>query len=74
MKINIARQYLENIMQGEILKQETKTEEVGGVRVYTAMSYAVLVELTQTFFNMMGCYMHSIAEKHWPDKLRDELF
>ena len=61
-------------MKGEILKQETKIEEVGGVRVYTAMSFAVLVELTQNFFNMMGCYMHSIAEKYWADKLRNELF
>ena len=74
MKMAIARKYLENLMQGEILKQETKIEEVGGVRVYTAMPFAVLIELTQNFFNMMGCYMHSIAEKLWPDKLREELF
>ena len=61
-------------MKGEILKQETKIEEVGGVRVYTAMPYVVLGELLQNFFNMMRCYMHSIAEKHWPEKLQDELF
>ena len=61
-------------MQGEILKQQTKTQEVDGVLVYTAMPYAVLVELTQNFFNMMGHYMHSIVEKTLPDKLREELF
>jgi hypothetical protein len=60
-------------MKGEILKQETKIGLVGGVQVYTAMHYAVLDRLTDNFFNMMVAYMHPIAEKHWPDKLRSEL-
>ena len=72
--MNVARQYLEKIMQGQILKQQTKTQEVDGVLVYTTMPYAVLVEFTQNFFNIMGHYMHSIVEKTWPDKLREELF
>ena len=37
------------------------------------MHYAVLVQLTDNFFNMMVAYMHPIPEKHWPDKLRGEL-
>ena len=74
MKQIITTKYLESIMQGQMVKQQTKTEEVDGALVYTAMPYAVLVQLTQNFFDMMGCYMHPIIEKTWPDKLRDELF
>ena len=47
---------------------------MNGVRVYTAMPYAVLVQLTDNFFSMMVAYMHAIVEKKWPDKLREELF
>ena len=46
VKINVARKYLENIMKVEVLMQQVKTEEVDGVLVYTAMPYAVFVELT----------------------------
>ena len=53
VKMNVTRQYIENIMQGEILKQQVKTEEVDGVLVYNVMPYTVLVELTQNFFDMM---------------------
>ena len=60
--------------KGYILKQEIKSELVGGVQVYTAMPYVFLGELLQNFFNMMKCYMHSIADKHWHEKLQDELF
>ena len=60
--------------KGYILKQEIKSELVGGVQVYTAMPYVFLGELLQNFFDMMRCYMHPIPEKHWPNKLQDELF
>ena len=74
MKQIISTKYFESIIQGQMVKQQTKTEEVDGALVYTAMPYAVLVQLTQNFFDIMGCYMHTIIEKTWPDKLRDELF
>ena len=47
---------------------------MNGVQVYTSMHYAVLDRLTDNFFNMMVAYMHPIAEKKWPDKLREMLF
>ena len=65
---------MEGRIQEELVKQQTKIEEVDGVRVYTAMPYAVLVQLTDNFFSMMMAYMHAIVEKKWPDKLREELF
>ena len=42
--------------------------------MYTSMPYVVLGELLHNFFTMMRCYMHPIPEKHWPDKLQDDLF
>jgi len=70
----IAGRYMEGRIQEELVKQQIKIEEVDGVRVYTAMPYAVLDRLTDNFFNMMVTYMHPIAEKKWPDKLREMLF
>ena len=65
---------MEGRIQEELVKQQIKIEEEDGVQVYTALPYAVLVQLTDNFFNMMVTYMQAIVEKKWPDKLREELF
>ena len=46
MKHIITKKYFENLIQGQLVKQQTKIEEVDGVRVYTAIPYAVVVQLT----------------------------
>ncbi len=55
---------MEELVQKKLFAQQTKIEEVNGVSVYTALPYAVLVQLTENFFNMMVAYMHPIVEKN----------